>query len=200
MRDSSYGNIAEQRFGFLVWFSGCRDRPNRNFTTDVDEGKPRGHVRSKTPASRAVWIWTNLSGLSQFIGITSLTKSYICVKFIVSLDLLFAHCLFFKGAHETTSLSWFFCVKTKEQEKNKIKRIQTYKFISQHIKILFSRNIKIHSNTLCYTENGINFRIHKVSNSKFQGPNSNWDVESVLRFGTLVLGLFLMRDFIPLQV
>jgi len=30
------------------------DRPNRNFTTTVDEGKQRWHVRSKTPASRAV--------------------------------------------------------------------------------------------------------------------------------------------------
>jgi len=41
----------------------------------------------------------------------------------------------FKRAHETTSLSWFFCVMTKEQEK---KRIQNHKFFPQHIKILFS--------------------------------------------------------------
>jgi hypothetical protein len=31
-----------------------RDRPNRNFTTDVAEGKTRRQVRSKTPASHAV--------------------------------------------------------------------------------------------------------------------------------------------------
>src|SRR5665811_2253856 len=48
-----YGNIVEQRFGLNSEFSGCRDRPNRNFTTAVAEGKTRGHVRSKTPASRA---------------------------------------------------------------------------------------------------------------------------------------------------
>ena len=48
-----FGKIAGQRFGFSDKYSGCRDRPNRNFTTDVDEGKQRRHVRSKTPASRA---------------------------------------------------------------------------------------------------------------------------------------------------
>jgi len=34
--------------------------------------------------------------------------------------------LIFKGAHETTSLSWFFCVMTKEQEK---KQITEYKLM-----------------------------------------------------------------------
>ena len=48
-----YGIIVEQRFGSWAQFSGCRDRPNRNFTTAVAEGKMRRHVRSKTPASRA---------------------------------------------------------------------------------------------------------------------------------------------------
>ena len=52
-RICTYGNISEQGFGSLPYFTGCRDRPNRNFTTDVAEGKTRGHVRSKTPASRA---------------------------------------------------------------------------------------------------------------------------------------------------
>ena len=46
--------------------------------------------------------------------------------------------LIFKGAHETTSLSWFFCVMTKEQKRNKEKRNLTYEFFSQHIKIIFS--------------------------------------------------------------
>ena len=41
-----------------------RDRHYRNFTTDVDEGKQRGHPDlSGTPALRAAWIWENLSGL-----------------------------------------------------------------------------------------------------------------------------------------
>jgi hypothetical protein len=42
----------------MVWriseFAGYRDWPKINFKTDVAEGKTRGHVRSKTPASRAV--------------------------------------------------------------------------------------------------------------------------------------------------
>jgi len=46
-----------QHCGTWIWvlskISGCRDRPNRNFTTDVDEGKMRRHVCSKTPASSA---------------------------------------------------------------------------------------------------------------------------------------------------
>jgi len=52
----TYGIIVEQRFGSWVRFIGCRDRPNRNFTSAVAEGKTRGHVRSKTPASRAARI------------------------------------------------------------------------------------------------------------------------------------------------
>jgi len=48
-----YGNL---RFWAAFWsrilnlakLSGCRDRPYRNFTTAVDEGKTRGHVCSKT--------------------------------------------------------------------------------------------------------------------------------------------------------
>jgi len=41
-----------QHCGTTFWLysksPGCWDRPNRNFTTDVDEGKQREHVRSKT--------------------------------------------------------------------------------------------------------------------------------------------------------
>ena len=44
----SLGNIAEHGFDFSAKFSGFRDRPYRNFTTAVAEGKMRGHVRSKT--------------------------------------------------------------------------------------------------------------------------------------------------------
>jgi len=51
-----FGNIAGQGFGFTGKFSGCKDRPYRNFKTDVAEGKQRGHVRSKTPASRDIKI------------------------------------------------------------------------------------------------------------------------------------------------
>ena len=44
----TFGNIWEQGFGYSPYYTGFRDRPNRNFTTDVAEGKLRGHVRSKT--------------------------------------------------------------------------------------------------------------------------------------------------------
>jgi hypothetical protein len=47
------GNIAREQLSFTSKFSGCQDRPYRNFTTDVAEGKTRRHVGSKTPASRA---------------------------------------------------------------------------------------------------------------------------------------------------
>ena len=52
--DNTYGKIREQGFGSLIHATGCRDRPEINFKTAVAEGKQRGHVRSKTPASRAV--------------------------------------------------------------------------------------------------------------------------------------------------
>jgi hypothetical protein len=41
-----YGNIAEQQLGLIGIFLGCRVRPNRNFTTNVAEGKTRRHVCS----------------------------------------------------------------------------------------------------------------------------------------------------------
>ena len=53
-KDDTYGTIGKQGFDSLPHVTGYRDRPNRNFTTAVAEGKTRGHVRSKTPASRAV--------------------------------------------------------------------------------------------------------------------------------------------------
>jgi len=46
--------MAEHSFGFAGKFSGCIDRPKINFKTAVAEGKKRGHVCSKTPASRSV--------------------------------------------------------------------------------------------------------------------------------------------------
>jgi len=52
-QNSPVGRISEQRFGTGVQFPGCGDRPYRNFMTAVAEGKLRGQVRSKTPASRA---------------------------------------------------------------------------------------------------------------------------------------------------
>jgi hypothetical protein len=52
--DFTYGNIGEQGFDSLPHATGCRDRPEINFKTAVAEGKKRRHVRSKTPASRAV--------------------------------------------------------------------------------------------------------------------------------------------------
>ena len=52
-KDYTYGTIGEQGFDSLPHVTGYRDRPNRNFTTAVAEGKTRGHVRSKTPASCA---------------------------------------------------------------------------------------------------------------------------------------------------
>ena len=50
--DNTYGKIREQGFGSLIHATGCRDRPEINFKTAVAEGKQRGQVRSKTPASR----------------------------------------------------------------------------------------------------------------------------------------------------
>jgi len=46
--DYTCGNMVRQRFGFTRKFSGCKDRPYRNFTTAVAEGKTRRLVRSKT--------------------------------------------------------------------------------------------------------------------------------------------------------
>ncbi len=57
--------------------------------------RPAGYTPQNT-APRVVRIWANLPDPSQFIVITSLTKSHICVKFVLSLDFLFAHCLFLK--------------------------------------------------------------------------------------------------------
>ena len=54
-----YGNIGERGFGSLPHATGCRDGPEINFKTAVAEGKQRGHVRSKTPASRAVRMLLN---------------------------------------------------------------------------------------------------------------------------------------------
>ena len=42
----------EQGLELLPHVSGCRNRPEINFKTAVAEGKQRGQVRSKTPASR----------------------------------------------------------------------------------------------------------------------------------------------------
>ena len=58
-KDFTLGNIWEQGLEPLPQFSGCRDRPEINFKTAVAEGKQRGHVRSKTPASRAVRMLLN---------------------------------------------------------------------------------------------------------------------------------------------
>ena len=58
-KDFTYGNIGGQGFGSLPHVTGCRDRPEINFKTAVAEGKQRRHVRSKTPASRAVRMLLN---------------------------------------------------------------------------------------------------------------------------------------------
>jgi len=66
------------------------DRPNRNFTTAVDEGKTRGHVCSKTPASRAVRIMSlKCQAFPNLLGSRAFTEAYRCVKLLLSLDLLF---------------------------------------------------------------------------------------------------------------
>ena len=59
--DYTYRNIGEQGFGSLPHAIGCRDRPEINFKTAVAEGKQRRHVRSKTPASRAVRMLFNFA-------------------------------------------------------------------------------------------------------------------------------------------
>ncbi len=53
-KDYTYGNIGKKGFGSLPYATGCMNRPEINFKTAVAEGKQREHVRSKTPASRAV--------------------------------------------------------------------------------------------------------------------------------------------------
>ena len=55
----TYGNSGEPGFNSLPHTTGFRDRPEINFKTAVAEGKQRGHVRSKTPASRAVRMLLN---------------------------------------------------------------------------------------------------------------------------------------------
>ena len=58
-KDFTYGNNGRQGFNSLQHTTGFRDRPEINFKTAVAEGKQRGHVRSKTPASRAVRMLLN---------------------------------------------------------------------------------------------------------------------------------------------
>ena len=41
----------------------------------------------------------------------------------------------FKGAHEIASLSWFFCVMTKEQNQYQLRNLTSFGNIPQHIKI-----------------------------------------------------------------
>ena len=53
------GTFWEHEFDSLPHISGCMDRPEINFKTAVAEGKKRGHVCSKTPASRAVRMLLN---------------------------------------------------------------------------------------------------------------------------------------------
>ena len=55
----TYGNSGEPGFNSLPHTTGFRDRPEINFKTAVAEGKQRRHVRSKTPASRAVRMLLN---------------------------------------------------------------------------------------------------------------------------------------------
>jgi hypothetical protein len=83
-KNFNLGNIAEPGFGILAKMTGCRDRPYRNFTTAVTEGKTRGHVCSKT--QRHV-LSGYCSGVSSLV-LRAFTEAYRCVKFIFSLDLL----------------------------------------------------------------------------------------------------------------
>jgi hypothetical protein len=80
----------KQGLGLIGKFLGCRDRPNRNFTTAVAEGKTRRHVCSKTPASRAVrMLYPNFQAFPNLLGSRAFTEAYRCLKFLLSLDLLF---------------------------------------------------------------------------------------------------------------
>ena len=58
-KNFTYGDFGRQGFNSLPHTTGCRDRPEINFKTAVAEGKQRRHVRSKTPASRAVRMLLN---------------------------------------------------------------------------------------------------------------------------------------------
>ena len=86
-------------------------RTNKNFTTDVGESNRHGHMFSKTTASCAARIWETLSGLVEPYRVVHLCEIYSKPRLFIR------PLLIFKGAYETTSLSWFFCVMTKEQEK-----------------------------------------------------------------------------------
>ena len=92
------------RLGSQLRVIGFRDRPKINFTTAVAEGKTRRHVSlvprdklNKTPASHAVWmLFSNFQAFPNLLGSRAFTEAYRCVKFILSLDFLFAHCIFLK--------------------------------------------------------------------------------------------------------
>jgi hypothetical protein len=53
----------------------------------------------------------------------------------------------FKGAHDIASLSWFFCVMTKEQNQYKYRNISSNGNIAQHIKIICSLESEFQYNT-----------------------------------------------------
>jgi len=131
----TYGNISEQRFSSGAKFSGCRDRPNRNFTSDVAEGKTRGQCPAfcgETPASRAEMML--LKCIKPCFA--SLYRGVQMCEIYIKPRLFMRSLLMFKGAHEIASLSWFFCVMTKEQNQYQYRNISSNGNIAQHIKII----------------------------------------------------------------
>ena len=64
---------------------------------------------------------SELTSLSQFIGITSLYRGVQMCKIYIKPRLFMHVLLILEGVHEIAALSWFFCVMTKEH--NQIKRI-----------------------------------------------------------------------------
>jgi len=83
------------KFWRIAQFSGFRDRPNRNFTTDVDEGKQCGHVGSPTCSGQENTSITccqdDVPNISNLV-LRAFAKVYICVKFTVSIDFLVLLC------------------------------------------------------------------------------------------------------------
>ena len=66
----------------------------------------------------------------------SLYRGIQMCKIYIKPRLFIRPLLIFIGAHETTSLSWFFCVMTKEQNQNQYRNFSSIGNIAQHIKIM----------------------------------------------------------------
>ena len=80
----------------------------------------------KTPASHAARIWGNsIRPIPIYWDHEPYQVVYLC-EISIKPILFIRPLLIFKGTHETTSLSWFFCVMTKEQEKKEFRFMHSF--------------------------------------------------------------------------